>query len=312
MPRVPALLSLLLAAITLHPPAPVVELPVRNDRLRIAVVGDIGDGPLKVFEGMQALHAAEPFDAVIIPGDNFYPCGVASETDTRWNEIRNTLSTLGIPIYPVLGNHDYGQPKLRAKHQEPCGDADPEAQIRASSTVANWVFPARTYRVHSSIADFSMVDTSPIAYAARTPMLGSDTDQGVSSDLTAMLAASSGWKIVTGHNTIVSSGYHGYFPRWQIRHMRTILPVLRRAGTDLYICGHDHHLELIPGKPMYLISGAGSEPVPAIAGHDGSVLPFGYRPAVGFAVLELTPRELRVRFYDAKGREVGKGYRKRK
>jgi hypothetical protein len=302
--------ALFAIVLTTRAPAPVVELPVRNQQLRIAIVGDIGDGPLKVFEGMRVVHAAEPLDAVIIPGDNFYPCGIGSETDTRWNAVRNTLSTLGIPLYPVLGNHDYGQPKLHEKSEPPCGIAEPEAQVRASRTVPNWVFPARSYRIHSRIADFAMIDTTPVAYATRAPMLASDTDEGVRGDLTTMLAASGGWRIVVGHNTIVSSGYHGYFPRWQIRHMRTLLPPLLRGKTDLYICGHDHHLELIPGKLMYLVSGAGSEPVPALLGHRGSVLPFGYRPAVGFAVLELTPKELRVRFYDARGREVGKGYRK--
>ena len=68
-------------------------------------------------EGQDAIY--------FITGDNVYPCGVKSANDPKWSVVR-PLSALGVPLYPVLGNHDY------------CGN--PDAQIGAP--LPNWNLPA--------------------------------------------------------------------------------------------------------------------------------------------------------------------------
>ena len=80
--------------------------------------------------------------------------------------------------------------------------------------------------------------------------------------------------------------------------MRALLPMLRNAKVTLYICGHDHHLELIRANPSFLISGAGSEPIPPIALHHRTVYPTEIRPRqeMGFAVLEVSRTAWDVRF----------------
>ncbi|HYR30042.1 MAG TPA: metallophosphoesterase, partial [Thermoanaerobaculia bacterium] len=115
--------------------------------LRIAVTGDTGNGAEAVARGISRVHAETPVDAIILTGDNFYPCGVASETDPRWS-LNAPLTRVGVPVFPVLGNHDL------------CGNADPEAQVRASRVWANWRFPARQYEVWTRFADFVFVDTN--------------------------------------------------------------------------------------------------------------------------------------------------------
>lgn len=84
--------------------------------------------------------------------------------------------------------------------------------------------------------------------------------------------------------------------------MLRLLPAMRAAHVDLYVCGHDHHLELIRGRPMMLISGAGSEPIPPLFRHAKTIWANegpGYR---GFAVVEIGPKSMAIRFYDASGR----------
>src|SRR4051812_3333956 len=157
------MLAILLAVVSLL-------LPVRGERLRFVVVGDTGDGSAAVAKGIAAVHAQAPLDAIVITGDNIYPCGVKSATDERWSVVR-PLSALGIPLYPVLGNHDY------------CGD--PDAQIGAR--LPNWNFPAREYTLHSKLADFAFVDTTPIAHGKRAP--------------TPLSFGSAPWRIVVGHHT---------------------------------------------------------------------------------------------------------------
>src|ERR1051325_5052975 len=156
--------------------APAEVLPLRGGTLRIAVVGDVGDGASTVEAGIARVHVAAPLDAVIIPGDNFYPCSVTSVTDARWSII-TPLTTLGVPLYPVLGNHDY------------CGK--PDAQVQATGTVPHWRMPARSYVVRNELADFAMLDTTPYARgrsrdaAEAAPPAGAADKQGGSVHLRA-------------------------------------------------------------------------------------------------------------------------------
>ena len=249
--------------------------------LRIAVVGDTGKGADAVARGVSRVHAERPIDAVILTGDNFYPCGVTSEKDPRW-AINAALTRIGIPIFPVLGNHDY------------CGNADPDAQIRATGVIPNWRFPARQYSVRTPIADFIFLETEPVARNRRNE---------VEKAIGAVRDSKKPWQIAIGHHPILSSGYHGYFPRAEVNRMQKLIPAVRDAGVDLYICGHDHHLELIRGRMLFLVSGAGSSPIPPVKLRLRTVFPDRVgRERIGFAVLEMTRTEIRVRFYEGDGK----------
>jgi acid phosphatase len=262
-------LLLLLAVLSLTP---------RNGVLRIAVTGDTGKGADTVAEGIRRVHATTPLNAIILAGDTFYPCGVTTERDPRWSLVR-PLTTIGIPVFPVLGNHDF------------CGKSDPDAQIRASGVIANWNFPARQYMVRSSVADFAFIDTTSYLRRKSDPNL-----------VDTFRSSTAPWRIVIGHHPIISSGYHGYFPRAEVSRMRELIPSLRESNIKFSIGGHDHHEELIRGRMLHLISGAGSSPVPPVKLHVNTIYPPEIRPErIGFAVVEIDAKSIRVRFYDAKG-----------
>lgn len=255
-----------------------VPLASHNGTLRIAVIGDVGDGTDAIAKAVARVHATAPLDAIILTGDNFYPCGVKSATDPKWSVIA-PLVALHLPIYPVLGNHDY------------CGNV--AAQIGAKQ----WTMPAKEYALRNPIADFAMLDTDPYVTGRSR-----DAEKSVVRFLDHSTAK---WRIAVGHHLIVSSGWHGYFRRAERRRMQRILPLLRREKVDLYVCGHDHHLELIAGKPRMLISGAGSHPVPALALRPKTLYPATIHRAFGFAVLALDAKSMTIRFYDGEGREDG-------
>lgn len=258
---------------------PAVTVPPRDGVLRFAVVGDAGDGAAAVARGISRVNAAKPLDAIILPGDNVYPCGVKSAADPTWSVLQ-PLIALHIPLFPVLGNHDY------------CGN--PDAQIDASERFPEWRFPAREYVLRGGTADFAMIDTTPfVRRKARAP------------DFAVMFAGSHArWRIAVGHHTIVSSGYHGYLPRREHRRMLTLLKPLRAAHVDLYICGHDHHLELVDGRPRMLISGAASEPIGPVALHPHTLYPATTQRQGGFAVVEVTAEKMTVTFFDLEGRRL--------
>jgi acid phosphatase len=276
----PFLLSLLAALSTAN--LPEIELAPQNEVLRIAVTGDTGEGAERVAKGIAKVHGATPLAAIVLTGDNFYPCGPVSERDPRW-KLATPLTRVGIPVFPVLGNHDF------------CGKADPDAQIRATKIIANWRFPARQYVIRSGVADFAFVDT--------TPLVRGRTHRVTPAIAAAFAKSEAPWRIVVGHHPVISSGYHGYFPRVEVRRMRALLPKLRESRVDLFIGGHDHHVELIRGRMLHLISGAGSTPVPPIKLRTTTVFPEEIRlERIGFAVVEITKREIRVRIYDGEGK----------
>jgi acid phosphatase len=277
---------LLLAALALGAPLPHVALQPRGPSLRIAVVGDTGEGSDRVARGIAKLHAKTPLDAVIITGDAFYPCGPASKTDPQWSRVR-ALSQIGVPLFPVLGNHDF------------CGKSVPDAQI-GTAPVAHWQFPARQYVVDARIAELLMLDTTPYAVGRN--------DAAADAVRQTFKGKKVSWRIAAGHHPIVSSGYHGHFPRAQHARMVTIEPVMKRSRVDLYICGHDHHLELIDGQPRLLISGAGSDPVPPLVPHAKTLFPSEATAQLGFAVIELDDHSMTIRFFDGEGTAISKAF----
>lgn len=277
------LLAILLLAWTTVASAelPAISLTPRTATLRIAVTGDTGDGATEVAKGIAALHAKAPLDAIFLTGDNFYPCGVSSERDPRW-KINAPLTRIGIPVYPVLGNHDY------------CGKAGPDPQVRATGVVPNWHLPARQFALRTPVADFTFVDTTPLVRGRKS---------AVETAIRTGFGDSKKWRVVVGHHPVISSGYHGYFPRDEVRRMRKMIPALRAARADMYVCGHDHHVELLRGRMVHLVSGAGSKPIPPIKLRTSTIFPDQIRmERIGFAVVEISERAIRVRMYDGNGK----------
>lgn len=297
--------------------ATVVELP-EHAPLRFIVTGDAGATHSELREGIIAVAGRTHIDGILLVGDNFYPCGIAGLNDPQWIKITSHFGPAHLPIYPILGNHDYGDQQERgAADYWTCGHPDPGAEVAATGRIPDWHFPARSYLLHSPLVDFVMLDTQPIALDFRKPVAGSATGAEEVAWLSRSLqGAASRWTIVVGHHTIYSSGMHGRKNDATQRRMRALLPILRRNHVDLYVCGHDHDMELIGdlrhgGGPRFLVSGAGSgldelRPRKQAAGEPPTIYPpLPGKSLLGFAVLEVAKDDLSIVFYDRAGSQTG-------
>ena len=80
-------------------------------RVRVLAFGDFGDGSerqARLAEAMRSLHAKTPFDLALTFGDNFYPAGMASPDEPRWErDFERLYGPMRIRFFPTLGNHDW-------------------------------------------------------------------------------------------------------------------------------------------------------------------------------------------------------------
>ncbi|MES2777084.1 MAG: tartrate-resistant acid phosphatase type 5 family protein [Bacteroidota bacterium] len=234
--------------------------------LNFVVIGDWGrNGENYQKEVATAMgQAAHDMEArfVISTGDNFYPYGVRSVSDYHWISSFETIyraQSLHVKWHPVLGNHDYG--------------SNPDAEVEYSKISSRWDMPARYYSKKYFINNDTtqgvllvFIDTEPF----EKKMQGKKTDSvkytvSATADQQVWLEktlsdATVKWKIVVGHHTVYTGGWRMKSPETQ--KLRAFLePMFQKYGVDLYICGHEHHLEYTKpeGNTHYIVSGAGSE-----------------------------------------------------
>jgi hypothetical protein len=206
----------------------------RKPTVRVLAFGDFGDGSPRqehMAESMRRLHAQKPFDLAVTLGDNFYPGGMSSPTDARWQrDFARLYEPMRIPFYPTLGNHDW----LLAD--------SPAAEVLHSAHSAYWRMPAARYTFVAGPIQFFAVDTDLVS---RAQLDWLDRELGRST---------ARWKIVYGHHPIFSYGAHGEEPIVR----DNLLPLLR-GRAQIYLCGHEHDLQHLgpEGGVHFVIAGGG-------------------------------------------------------
>lgn len=201
-----------------------------NHPYRFIAIGDWGTGnqfQKDVARQMAALYRHEPFDAVLMLGDNIYENGdIKKHGKAYFTDMYAPLIQGGAQFIVALGNHD-----RRGGFQDD--------QVRF------FKMPGYYYVVHKPDIDFFVLDTNTFS-----------KDDLQRKWLEKALADSkASWKIVLGHHPIYSSGEHGVNPLL----LKTLEPILVQGGADFYLAGHDHDYErLAPIQGVqYIVSGGG-------------------------------------------------------
>jgi tartrate-resistant acid phosphatase type 5 len=267
--------------------------------LRFLIFGDWGrDGQFHqtdVAEQMGLAAAARKCRLIISVGDNFYDKGVQTAADSQWRssfEEIYTASSLAVPWYVILGNHDY--------------KGRPEAQLDYAKAHPNWKMPARYFSALEPITEtekveFFFIDTSPFVEeyqtkeAMRDEIVSQDTNAQVEWLDQALSTSKATWKIVIGHHPIFSGGSeHGDQPEL----IQRINPLLEKHGVPVYFNGHDHDLQhIVRGSIEYFNTGAGSKVRPP-GPTEGSRF---YQGTPGFMAVSLGVDKMHVDVIDYTG-----------
>ncbi len=200
--------------------------------LRFVSVADTGTGGQEqyaVAAAMSRYHQLNPYDLVVLAGDNIYNNGEIEKIGAVFEQPYQALLKQGVKFQACLGNHD-----IRTDNGDP--------QVK----YPNFNMPGRYYTFRRGDVQFFALDTN---YNADWKTQLSWLEQELS-------GSNAPWKIVFGHHQIYSSGHYGMNQPF----IKTLTPIFQKHRVQLYINGHDHHYErsqLIKGT-TYLICGAGA------------------------------------------------------
>lgn len=248
-------LPLLLACTTVS--APPVDLPplrsAAPDRVRLAVVGDVGRGTRQQAQVASALRswcAEAGCDAVLIPGDLLYPRGMEAPDDPRAEDWVAAPYRDAGPLYLALGNHDYGH----GRNVEKAGwSMDWAARTEGVE------LPGPAYAVAlGDVGGLLVVDTNAAFQFDAGP---------AEAFLGERLPALDGWRVVMGHHPFRSNGPHGNagayegwrgLPWLSGRALESLYTSTLCPDADLFLAGHDHNLQILDHCGVQLVvSGAG-------------------------------------------------------
>ena len=214
---------------------------------RFIVIGDMGTGgagQISVAAEMAKRAEQDGLDFWLTTGDNIYTNGVESIDDPQWTtkfEEAYGVSSLRVPIYATLGNHDHR--------------GSVQAQVDYGQRNKNWKMTAPYYTFTRTLADgskvqFFAIDSTPIHKGldgTAVQLAWLDNELGKSK---------ARWKIAFGHHPL-----YGHHPTrgYNKAMIANFEPLFVKHGVEIYFAGHDHTLEMI--KPVkgvhYVISGAG-------------------------------------------------------
>ena len=281
----------------------------RVEELTLILFGDMGQ-PGTLRDQVLEQIRTEPKDYIIALGDLIYPhpppcpTGEVLEQDKAFYQERvaGGLQNLGAPVLAVLGNHAYYRGKRSyideffpfVRSPREIGHDDQGRVIDPAACMVDFLgqlpdvhLPALDYGLDFGVAQLAFVDTNHL----------DDPAQAV---VEKTFAPKDGWKILLGHHVLKT--YHNKEQEDYVR------PWLTQHGIkpDLYANGHAHFLQFgIYNDIPAVTSGSGSKlrERPVCPPNCGEGQIWGESQA-GYAILEVSPETLRVRFKNSDGQEL--------
>ncbi|HIK05692.1 MAG TPA: metallophosphoesterase [Trichormus sp. M33_DOE_039] len=214
--------------------AAIAATPTKKDLiLRFVSVADTGTGAkgqYAVAKAMTLYHQRNPYDLVVLAGDNIYNNGEIEKIQAVFERPYQDLLKRGVKFQACLGNHD-----IRTDNGEP--------QVKYPGFNMKG---RRYYTFRREQVQFFALDTNNNA----------DWQNQLTWLETELSSSNAAWKVVFGHHPIYSSGVYGSNQDF----IKTFTPLFKKHGVQLYINGHEHSYERtrnIDGT-TYLICGAGA------------------------------------------------------
>jgi tartrate-resistant acid phosphatase type 5 len=297
-------------------PEPLPEAEAEKDAMRFFIVGDWGwygikvpanyppgeiadlaenaAGEITVAGAMGVLSSRRKPDFVLSVGDNFYPNGVKSVEDPRWDETfvkAYSSPGLQVPWYVALGNHDYR--------------GSVQAQIDYSGKSPRWRMPARHYTYSEKTptgvtVQFFVLDTSPFHTSLHKGGHSDVAKQDTAAQLEwlerELTGSKADWKVLVGHHPIRTGGVRRDLKETSLGEI--LPPIMKKHGVKIYFCGHEHDAQHVEFDGMHNF----------LIGNGGDTRPTGITEGtrfaesrLGFGYATVSEKSFRVNFVDPAG-----------
>ncbi len=294
------------------PPGILSEIDSSEDHeiiTRFVAFGDAGTGSagqVRVADAVKQVCEVRGCDFVLLLGDDFYPSGVESVEDPKWeSHFERPYAELNLPFRPVLGNHDYGGEGMRVDLRRGA------AYVQRRLLSPHWDMPFLWYSFTAGPVRFYALDTTCALLGLPTLQAGEIAE--------AMAHSDSPWNIAYGHHPYLSNGPHGdagkyekmpWLPIGDGQGVKEFLEDVVCGTADVYLSGHDHSRqwlrETCRGTEL-MVSGAGAKATSLPGEHST----WFQANTLGFFWFEADERHLRVAVYNQDGAKEFEGVRQK-
>jgi predicted phosphodiesterase len=224
---------------------------------------------------MARYHQQNPFNLVVLAGDNIYNDGEISKIKEVFESPYKGVLSRGVKFRACLGNHD-----IRSKNGDP--------QV----AYAGFNMAGRYYSFQEKTVQFFVLDTNVNAdWKNQLVWLEQQLKQ-----------SRARWKIVYGHHPIYASGVYGSNPEF----IRTFTPLFQKYGVPLYINGHEHHYERTQpiNGTTYLITGHGGASLRPVGKNNWTAYSIS---RYGFSALEVYRDRIEIKGIGIDGQVFDRG-----
>ena len=240
-----------------------------------------------VAEAVAEKCAANGCDFGLFLGDNFYPTGVESATDPQFMEkFENPYQSLPFPFYVSLGNHDYGGSSNYQREKN-------QYYIEYGQQNSQWYFPQEFFALTRGPVHFLSLATMPIIMND-----GNTADVQGNYFEAALDATETPWTIAFSHFPYLSNGPHGN----ATSALKNFFDDRLCGRVDLYLAGHDHNLQVLPGPDacplVQVVAGGGGANPYGLPGVNPAEFQIG---ALGFAYFYITAVEVVLELIGVEG-----------
>jgi len=251
-------------------------LPVRSGSVRLAAIGDMGNGTTRQYQladMMNSFHEKFPFDFVLMLGDNIYGGNTSTDFKNKFELPYKMLLDHGVKFYASLGNHD---------------NAAVEKAYKPFNMNDQQYYTFKKGNAQFFALDSNYMDPKELSWLTKE-LQNSGAD----------------WKICYFHHPLYSSAaFHG-----SSLELRQILePLFVQNGVQVVLTGHDHVYERIKAQKgiSYFVAGSGGELRRGDLRKTG-LTEVGYDQDQVFLLLEISGDELDFQAVSRAGKTVDSG-----
>ena len=252
------------------------RLPVEQNSVRFAVIGDSGTGGREQYEVAQLMETYRKlvkFDFVIMLGDNIYGDHHASDFQRKFEVPYKPLLDAGVKFYAALGNHD---------------DPDEERLYKPFNMGGDRYYEFKKNNVEFFVLDSNYMDPAQIKWL----------DQ-------ALQKSNAQWKVSYFHHPLYSDGRtHG--PDLDLRSQLT--PLFRQYCMNVVFSGHEHVYErLQPEDSIYYFIQGNSAKLMTRDFRTSEHMAKGFDSDEGFMLVEISGDKLYFQTISRTGKTIDAG-----